>query len=279
VFLLYRNRGERRFGLKPIFAYPRGAWQYQFIIEGETSITFRTGNREWEERLVAPVLSVTGPDCVHGFEGRPSDFCKVIVFHFDEADFTVRTIIGHDGYRRIPFSSAETPALHTLYERCGEARKTIGTTPAEAKKRAGFFEPLIYGIVGSEITLFILRHIPKAELGYAPNFSESKVSGALAWYEANLPRNPTMSDVADAVHLSPTHLRRLFHKIRGVSPQVAFTEIQFKRVKWLMRDPAMTFERIADFTGFGSASAFSRAFAKEFGLSPKAYRKTLASAQ
>jgi transcriptional regulator GlxA family with amidase domain len=40
-----------------------------------------------------------------------------------------------------------------------------------------------------------------------------------------------------------------------------------------MRDPAMTLERISESTGFGSASAFSRSFTKEFGIPPKTYRK------
>ena len=40
----------------------------------------------------------------------------------------------------------------------------------------------------------------------------------------------------------------------------------------LMRDPEMTLERISEDAGFGSASAFSRAFKSEFGVSPKDFR-------
>lgn len=183
--------------------------------------------------------------------------------------------MGPEGYRKVRFQKEEIPFLQALYTRCTEARRAIGTTPIDEVKRFGFFQPLVYNIVSSELNLFILKHLPKSELGPTPNFGESKVKEAAAWYEANLSRNPNMSDVAHAVHLSSTHLRRLFHKIRGVSPQVAFTDIQFKRVKWLMRDSAITFEHIAEIAGFGSASAFSRAFSKEFGMSPKEYRKTL----
>jgi len=225
--------------------------------------------------LTGPALSITGPDCVHGWGGKPEDACKAMIFHFDEVDLAVRTIIGATGHRVVRFSAAELPALQELYNRCAKARRAIGTTPLEVKKRAGFFEPLIYSIVAMELALFFLKHTPKTELGAAPNFGESKVTEALAWYEANLVRSPNIADIASFIHLSPTHLRRLFHKIRGMSPQTAFKQVQFNRVKWLMRDPAMTIEQIGESAGFGSASAFSRAFKIEFGMSPKAYRETL----
>lgn len=275
MFLLYRNQGKRRFGLEPIPPHPRWAWEFQIITEGTCSLLIREKGVTREEPLVGPVMVIAGPECEHGWGGRPPDDCKVIVFHFDEIDFAVRSVVENTGYRCLKFSSSELPLLQSLYDRCAEARRAIGTSPPEAKKRAGFFEPLIYSIVATELTLFFLRHIPRAELGPAPNFSESKVTEALAWYEANLFKNPHISDVARAVHISSTHLRRLFHKIRGLSPQAVFTELQFKRVKWLMRDSGMTLEQIAESTGFGSASAFSRAFTKEFGLSPKEYRRSL----
>ena len=275
MFLLYRNQGQRRFGLRPIAPYPRKAWEFQFITEGKCSILIRESNVTREEPLVGPALLISGPDCVHGWGGRPSDVCQAMIFHFDDMDFTVRTLLGPRGYRRLRFSPTEIPMLQALYDRCNEARKTVGTTPPEMQKRAGFFEPMIYRIVAIELELFFLRHIPKAELGPVPNFAETKVAEALAWYEANLVRSPTAADVARAVHISPTHLRRLFHKSRGVSPQTVFTQVQFERVKWLMRDPAMTLQQIGESSGFGSSSAFSRAFKMEFGVSPKIHRETM----
>jgi AraC family transcriptional regulator len=274
MFLLYRNQGERRFGRQPIAPYPRRAWEFQVVIEGRCSLLIRDDNATRQERLTGPILAVTGPECVHGWGGNPSDVCKVIIFHFDEVDYAVRSIVGQPGYRLLRFSPEEVPAFQALYDRCGEARRAIGTTPPEAKRRAGLFEPLVYQIVATELALFFLKHISKNELGPAPTFGESKVAEALAWYEANLGRRPTLSDVALAVHISSTHLRRLFHRIRDLSPKNAFMRVQFERVKWLMRDPSMTLDQIGESAGFGSASAFSRAFKKEFGVSPRTYRET-----
>lgn len=275
MFLNYRNQGERHFGLQPIAPYPRKVWELQFITEGQCSIVVQENGVNRDENLTGPVLSITGPECVHGWSGKPSDVCKVTVFHFNELDVAVRTIVGNNGYRLLRFSPRELPLVQSLYDRCGDARRAIGTSPPEVIKRAGFFEPLIYGIVAMELTLFFLRHLPKSDLGPVPNYEKIKVAEALAWYESNLSQNPSIQDVAKAVHLSSTHLRRLFHKIRGMSPQTAFTHVQFERVKWLMRNPAMTLEQIGENSGFGSSSAFSRTFKIEFGLSPRAYRAKL----
>jgi len=272
MFLLYRNQGKRHYGLHPIAPYPRRVWEFQIIMSGRCSMVIRENDVTKEECMLGPVLIITGPECAHGWSGRPKDVCNVMVFHFDEADFLLRSLVGQRGYRWARFSSLEFSILQSLYDRCDEVRKTVGTSPPEAKKRAGFFAPRIYGIVAMELTLLFLKHIPKIELGSIQNFSEMKVAEALAWYEYNLGGSPNISDVAQAVHLSPTHLRRLFHKIRGASPRKLFKNIQFERVKWLMRDPAMTLERIAENSGFGSGSAFSRAFTLEFGMTPKAYR-------
>ena len=229
--------------------------------------------RQRSERLYSPVLVLTGPECIHGWGGRKGDKCRNIIFHFDEAEYSVRSIVGVEGCRKVPFLASEIPALQRLYDRCGEARKRLGTTPLDVQKRAGFLEPLIYQIVAAELTLFFLKHIPKTEWGAPQNYGASKVKEAMAWYEANLSNAPNIADVARAIHLSPTHLRRLFHKIRGTSPQSAFTHVQFERAKWLMKAPDMTLEQVGEGAGFGSASAFSRAFKSEFGLSPRTFRE------
>ena len=273
MFLLYRNQGVRRYGLKPIPPHPRKTWEFQVFVEGECTILLQDGPKAIEKRLRGPVMAITGPDCAHGYGGMAKDSCYATIFHFDEADYFIRQTVGPRGYRLLPFPESELPFIQSLYDRCAEARDAIGTSPPEAKKRAGFLEPRIYSIVAMELTLLCLRHIPKAELGPAPTFGESKVSEAMAWYEANLANAPTIDEVARAVHVSATHLRRLFHEIRGLSPQEALTAIQFERAKTLMKDSRISLEWIAESTGFGSASAFSRAFKAKFDLPPSEFRR------
>ncbi len=275
MFLLYRNRGERRYGQSPILLHPRNSWSFQIIVEGSCSMLISESDAVREKRLLGPVFTVAGPGFVHGWSGRKADVCEVMIFHFDEAEYALRSVVGKAGFRCFRMPAEDLPAFHTLYDRCNEVRKSPGFATPDARRRAGFFAPLIYGIVALELTLYFLRHIPRAELGPTPDFGTNKVAEALAWYEANLASGPNILDVAHAVHLSQTHLRRLFHKVRGMSPQAAFTRVQFDRAKWLMRSLAMPLERVAESAGFSSASAFSRSFKKECGVPPKIFRANL----
>ena len=216
--------------------------------------------------MVGPIVSVSGPDSVHGWTARPKDTCSVLIFHFDDADYSLRHVIDRTGYRCVRFPAREIPRIRALFDRC-----------ILAQRSHDFFSPTIYHIVSLELTLFFLSLLPRTELASGKDYGENKVIEALAWYRVNLTLGPNIEEVAQAVHLSSTHLRRLFHKAQGTSPQEAFTHVQFERAKELMLDQGFSLERIAENAGFGSASAFSRAFKAEFGVSPKAYRSQLQS--
>jgi AraC family transcriptional regulator len=145
----------------------------------------------------------------------------------------------------------------------------------KAKITPSYFSLTVYHIVSLELALFFGGLIPRSDLAARTDFGENKVREALAWYQANMMLGPNIETVADAVHVSSTHLRRLFHQVRNMSPQVAFTQLQFERAKELMLDKAALLERIAESSGFGSASSFSRAFKNAFGSSPQVYRSKL----
>lgn len=297
MFLLYRFQGVQRYGLISSVPHPRKAWAFEIILEGKCSLLIRKNDVTREQRLNGPILSVAGPNCVHTWGGRETDVCDTMVFHFDEADPILLSVLGADGQRCVKITAAEIQELRVLYERCSQVRKDAGfSSPeiyetytklfknpnsevvpraglADVGKKGTFFAPIIYGIVARELTLLFLKHLPRSEFGVAPDFGQNKVAEALAWFGANLTRCPNVADVAQAIHVSPTHLRRLFHKARGMSPQAALSRVQFERSKWLMRNLTMSIEEIAQHSGFASASAFSRSFKLEFGISPNFYRQ------
>jgi len=269
MFLVYCNDGKRNYAPKDpskhyVYPHSRKAWAFQFILKGSCIRVNRENNATREEPVVGPMLVVSGPDCVHGWSARPKETCSVLIFEFDEADYSLRHIVERAGYRCVKFPASDIPKLRAIYDRC-----------IQAKKSRDFFSPTIYHIISLELALFFLALLPRTELDSGTDFGKTKVIEALAWYKANLTLGPNIEEVAHAVHLSSTHLRRLFHKERGMSPQEAFTHAQFERAKELMLDPSISIELIAENSGFGSASAFSRAFKTELGVSPKIYRTKL----
>lgn len=273
MFLVYYNDGKRTYAANHpskhyVHPHSRKAWEFMFICSGQCIQLKRQNNVTTEELIVAPVLSVSGPDSVHGWTAKGNSSCSIIVFHFDEADYNLRHVLGRAENRCVKYPEKDTPYIRGLLDRCVQSRK-----------QNNLFSLIIYHIVSLELTLYFLSLVPRTELSSGTDFGKSKVVEALAWYKANLAYAPNVEEVARAVHLSATHLRRLFHKVQGTSPQEAFTQAQFDRAKELMLDPTISLERISEHSGFGSASAFSRAFKNEFTISPKIYRAKLLTEQ
>ncbi|MFM8716248.1 MAG: helix-turn-helix transcriptional regulator [Spartobacteria bacterium] len=78
--------------------------------------------------------------------------------------------------------------------------------------------------------------------------------------------------MARATGVSTAHLRRLFHQVLHASPNQIMDQMRFQRAMQLMSDPAIKLESVGEQCGFGSASAFSRAFKTKFGCAPQVWR-------
>lgn len=85
----------------------------------------------------------------------------------------------------------------------------------------------------------------------------------------------SLTEVASQVHVSPTYLGKLIHKVSGMSfPNVAH-EARIEKAKELLKNPQNKISDIAYGLGFSDPAHFSRAFKEITGLSPSAWRKSL----
>ncbi len=81
-----------------------------------------------------------------------------------------------------------------------------------------------------------------------------------------------VEDVARKVKLSVSHLRRLFRSCMGISPQRYQTRARIQYAKQLLMGGNHSIGEVAELCGFSSIQSFSRAFHREEGCSPLAYR-------
>lgn len=81
------------------------------------------------------------------------------------------------------------------------------------------------------------------------------------------------SDMAAAARLSPFHFSRAFKVSTGLPPARWLARARLERAAALLRDTRLTVGEIADQVGYGGASQFARAFRRETGCSPQAYRR------
>lgn len=88
-------------------------------------------------------------------------------------------------------------------------------------------------------------------------------------YHASL----TLNDYADMCGFSKFHFIRVFERLTGVTPLEYRNQIRLEHAADLLRNEQISVEEIGASVGYTSASYFSSAFKKKYGISPKQYQK------
>ena len=100
-----------------------------------------------------------------------------------------------------------------------------------------------------------------------------KLALALAFIDAHLEQAFSLNDVARSASLSPYHFARSFRAVFG---ETVMTYTRRRRLlvaaKRLLDDESVSIIHLAIASGFDSQAAFTRAFKKQFGLPPGAWR-------
>ena len=83
----------------------------------------------------------------------------------------------------------------------------------------------------------------------------------------------TVTDVADYLHISRSHLYGLFKKHLGTTPQAFLTSAKIINARELLTITDIPVSSVAISCGYQNPFAFSRAFKKETGMTPREYRE------
>lgn len=85
--------------------------------------------------------------------------------------------------------------------------------------------------------------------------------------------NLSNTSIGDHLHISAAYLSRLFKAQNGISLSDYLCSVRIEQAKLLLRDEALTIEKIAARCGFLSSSVFIKTFKKWEGITPGAYRR------
>lgn len=83
----------------------------------------------------------------------------------------------------------------------------------------------------------------------------------------------SLSALAERVHMSPRHFRRVFTSEVGMPPGRYVEQARIETARRRLEESALSIEAIATGTGFGSPETFRRVFMQRFGVSPSEYRR------
>jgi AraC-like DNA-binding protein len=106
-----------------------------------------------------------------------------------------------------------------------------------------------------------------------PSHNELLQSAALRFIETHLNWRPlSLEMVAEQVHVSPSHLNRVFKAELGVTVKEYIQHSRIELAKSLLEESDMPVAEVGFLLGFFPPSHFARAFSQTVGLSPRKYR-------
>lgn len=107
------------------------------------------------------------------------------------------------------------------------------------------------------------------------NYENELFQTMVEFIEQNVEVHNQVSDLVEHFSLSRSTIQTLFNKFVNMTPKEYINRVRLNRSKQMIRDTQLTLSQIADQLGYGSIQYFSRAFSREFGMSPSNYAKSI----
>lgn len=184
--------------------------------------------------------------------------------HFAAVPAVVKDALGSQAFLVAPLSMADSKRLLGL---AGEL--TVHW------KSPNQYSHLVCEKALLELSILILQSQPPRKGIPLENLVNERVERAKAWFVVHMSRNPTVDEVALALHMTSTHLRRIFRQACGHSPHEVFRQLQMKRATELLATTSDTIAEVARQCGFKTPNDFARVFRKAFQASPDTWRRKI----
>lgn len=131
-----------------------------------------------------------------------------------------------------------------------------------------------YAVSVALVTLWqaFLNVLPPLPEG-ASDKNYTRIQNLLSYLHSHYAKDISVTDIAEAAHISKSECLRCFHQFVGESPYQYLIKYRLYISTSLLHDTSFSITQIAAETGFASASSYIRYFKKWYGCTPKEYRK------
>ena len=251
------NSGERDLSRMPVAPHSLSSWEFFAVLKGQCGVTLKTGEKL---PLRKECLWIFPADFVHGWHGDGQK-CSVISFQVAEPPVHLIAATRVDKFLEhplLPEEAKEITGLRNVIKPDFQTRDMIN--------ELRFDRAII------QMSLMALAGVTVEPEEFTRLRTEKKVHEALRWFKKHIKEQPTVREIAAAVEISSTSLRRFFIGALNKKPYQVLTEIQLEVATALLETTDLKLASVAAKAGFGSSRAFVRVFTTQMGCSPRVWR-------
>lgn len=149
---------------------------------------------------------------------------------------------------------------------------------AEEVRNPGFAQHLMVETISLSLVIDLCRHLQgrqQADETLNARMADWRLRRLKDRIEADLSETLSIADLADECGLSARHLMRTFKNTVGTTISHYIADARITRAKRELLGPDALIKVVAGNCGFQSAAAFSAAFRKATGLSPRRFREEM----
>lgn len=241
----------------------RTNWEVYAVIDGRCGLAFSDQSALESHEAT---LWVFAPECSHAWHNADDVGYERVSFHFASVPYPLDELVRrHGGWLQHRLDAGQVARV-----------REIAAAVQPHFCRPTLASPLHFQHALTQLSMLLLEGNEFALLPPAlTDLANFKIERALSWYAEHLASAPSVKQVADAIHISPSHLRRLFWQGRRTSPKAQFQRIRLERAKELMGRSTGTLEEIARLCGYASASHLCREHKAAYNFTPTTWRKKL----
>ncbi|WP_405008194.1 AraC family transcriptional regulator [Kitasatospora purpeofusca] len=241
------------------------------VLAGDRPYTLASGPEVPTADAPPPVDATAGPFLHAGAEGRDA----VTLDGRLELDPAAEELLtgALPPVLRLGATTAEAPAVRWLL---AQALGELSTDRPGASFALGHLAPLLL----VQVLRALLAHGGTDEhpAGLLRALADERLAPALRLMHADPARPWTLAELARAATMSRTSFAQRFKDLAGVPPLAYLRRLRMRLAQHTLRRTDTPLSTVAASLGYGSDSAFSTAFKRATGLSPRHYREAARSA-
>lgn len=190
--------------------------------------------------------------------------CEIVGLYLEPASILQLTAADADSIELVPQFKLQDPLIHQM----AIALKAQLESPGEWNR-------IYVESLAAAFSAHLLQHYSTRKLQSASDvqgLSTTRLRQATEYIHEYAEQNPSLTEIAQQVSLSPYHFSRLFKLSTGLSPHQYLINCRITKAKQLLKTTALSISEIAMQAGFTDQSHLARHFKRQFGVPPSQFR-------